>query len=341
VGSFGQTPTNFKPPHRLLLGGNTTRILTATNGQSVVRRLITSPKLKDMMVGKQLEQAISTYSVKIADGARVPVEVTDGLRVLGAPIGSSEFAFQFMSKILDQAISDSNKLLSNLEDIQTMTRLFSSCTVHKITHLFSSDVFHAPMQSMPSLFYLWESRLCDQFNSMIDNFLSKLTNLDSLPPHAHIIASMSINQGGLGLRNPRGNAITTYMTSSKRCLQYAFEGVWLGRDKPRPILPESITSLYTPWETDACRSWTIFRKFLPTFSTMACADATSPSDYIFKASLNGSSEKAKEVSSKMMKKNVLFNEHVTPLHIRQALPSVLDKRHVVPSGFMLLHFLAE
>jgi hypothetical protein len=28
----------------------------------------------------------------------------------------------------------------------------------------------------------------------------------------------------------------------------------------------------------------------------------------------------------MMKKNVLFNEHFTPLHIRQALPSVLDKR---------------
>jgi hypothetical protein len=48
------------------------------------------------MIGKQLEQAISTYSVKIADGARVPVEVTDGLRVLGAPIGSSEFAFQFI-----------------------------------------------------------------------------------------------------------------------------------------------------------------------------------------------------------------------------------------------------
>jgi hypothetical protein len=28
----------------------------------------------------------------------------------------------------------------------------------------------------------------------------------------------------------------------------------------------------------------------------------------------------------MMKKNVLFNEHVTPVHIRSVLPSVLDKR---------------
>jgi hypothetical protein len=150
---------------------------------------------------------------------------------------------------------------------------------------------------------------------MVDNFISNLTNLETLPPHAHIIASMSINQGRLGLQNPRGNAITSYMTSSKRCLQYAFEGVWLGRDKPHPMLPTSITSLYSSWETDTCRSWTIFR---------ACAEAETPSDYIFKASLNGSKEKVKEFSSVMMKKSVLFNEHFTPLHIRQALPSVLD-----------------
>jgi hypothetical protein len=255
-------------PLGAVLNTEKTRILTATNGESVVRRLIASPNLKDMMIGKQLEQAISTYSVKMVDGYPSPVEVTDSLRVLGARIGSSDFAFQFMSKILEQAISDSNKLLTNLEDIQTIMGLFSSCTVHKITHLFSSDVFHAPLESMSNLFYLWESKLCDQFNLMIDNFISKLTNLETLPPHAHIIASMSINQGGLGLQNPRGNAITTYMTSSKRCLQYTFEGVWLGRDKPRPLLPQSITSLYTPWKTDACRTWTIFRKFLPTFSTM-------------------------------------------------------------------------
>jgi hypothetical protein len=137
---------------------------------------------------------------------------------------------------------------------------------------------------------------------MVDNFLSNLTNLETLPPHAHIIASMSINQGGLGLQNPRGNAITSYMTSSKRCLQYAFEGVWLGRDKPRPMLPTSITSLYRGWETDTCRSWTMFRRYLPTFAEMTCAEAELPSDYIFKASLNGSREKAKEFSSAMMKK---------------------------------------
>ena len=59
---------------------------------------------------------------------------------------------------------------------------------------------------------------------------------------------------------------------------------------------------------------------------MCLSDPTSPADYIFKASLNGSREKAKEFSSRMIKKNVLFNEHITPYHISTALPSVLDTR---------------
>jgi hypothetical protein len=55
------------------------------------------------------------------------------------------------------------------------------------------------------------------------------------------------------------------------------------------------------------------------------ADASDDTDYIFKASLNGSREKLKEHSSRMMKKNVLFNEDVTPAHIRSVLPSVLEE----------------
>lgn len=63
-----------------------------------------------------------------------------------APIGLADFVFQFMSKILDQAIADSHKLLTNPEDIQTMTRLFSSCTVHKITHLFRFRLASLPLK---------------------------------------------------------------------------------------------------------------------------------------------------------------------------------------------------
>jgi hypothetical protein len=231
-----------------------------------------------------------------------------------------------MQQILNNAINDSQKLLSGPDDIQTMMRLFSTCTVHKITHLFGSDIFHAPAETMPQLFYLWESNLCNNFTQMVENFICQLTSTDHLPPRSSLISTLTVNQGGLGLQHPRANAITAYMTSSKRCLQYAFEGVWLGRDKPRPLLPPSITSLYSSWQTDPAKSWSIFRQYLPTFTSISIADAAKDTDYIFKASLNGSREKMKEYSSRMMKKNVLFDERVTPAHIRSVLPSVLDRR---------------
>ena len=114
--------------------------------------------------------------------------------------------------------------------------------------------------------------------------------------------------------------------SSKRCLQYTHEGVWLGPNKPRPMLPNSITSLYTNWQSDNNRTWHIFRKYLPKYSEICFKDGKSDSDFIFKASLNGSREKAKEFSSKIMISQVLLNENITPSTIREVLPSILDKR---------------
>jgi hypothetical protein len=313
-------------PLGAVLNTEKTRILTTTTGSSLVTKLLLHPQMRMNMRGKLLEQAISKYSVKLVNGNPTPVEVTDGLHVLGAPIGSTTFAQDFMQTILNNAINDSQKLLSGLDDSQTMMRLFSTCTVHKITHLFGSDVFHAPVETMPQLFYLWESNLCNNFTQMVENFICQLTSTEHLPPHSSLISTLTVNQGGLGLQHPRANAITAYMTSSKRCLQYAFEGVWLGRDKPRPLLPPSITSLYSSWQTDSAKSWSIFRQYLPTFTSISIADAAKDTDYIFKASLNGSREKMKEYSSRMMKKNVLFDERVTPAHIRSVLPSVLDRR---------------
>ena len=245
---FLQRFVELATPLGAILNTEKTRILTSTSGSSIVDKLIGSNKLKHTMRGTSLKQTIEKYSTKIVNGERVPVEVTDGLRVLGAPIGSPTFCKTFINDILKRAINDSNKLLSSLEDVQTMVRLFSVCTVHKTTHLFSSDVFNSPIQDLPNHFYLWDSSFADNFTQMVDSFISQVTHQEKLPPHSLIISNLSINQGGLGIQHPRGNAITSYMMSSKRCLQYTHEGVWLGPNKPRPMLPNSITSLYTNWQ---------------------------------------------------------------------------------------------
>jgi hypothetical protein len=128
------------------------------------------------------------------------------------------------------------------------------------------------------------------------------------------MANISIKEGGLGIQNPRTNAINVYMTTSKRCLQYAQEGVWLGFNKTRPQFPPAIKSLYDDWDSSKSRSWIIFRKYLDTFNNVPVNLPESPTDYIYKASLNGSREKIKQFSSQQVKKQVLFNKAITPPH---------------------------
>ena len=309
-----------------VLNTEKTRILTATNGVKTTERLLQHPSLSMNMAGKMLQRTIAKYSTEKVDGETKPVEVTTGLRVLGAPIGSAQFCKEFMLETMKKAKKDSEALLEHLEDAQTILRLYSVCTVHKLTHLFSSDVLNAPTDKLPPHYYLWDSDLSEEFSKMTENMLCSITGNHSLPAHAHIIANMSIAQGGLGLQHPRANAITAYMMSTKRSLQYAQQGVWLGFNKDSFPLPTQITSLYNDWETSDRKSWIIFRKYLPTFADVCFQHADSPNDFIYKASLNGAREKAKDFSSRPMKETVLFNELLTPKDIQIALPGALDKR---------------
>jgi hypothetical protein len=87
------------------------------------------------------------------------------------------------------------------------------------------------------------------------------------------------------------------MTTSKPCLQYAHDGVWLSYNKTRPQFPSAIKLLYDDWESFINWSWTIFCKYLPTFNETSIYQPDSHTNYIYKASLNGSQEKMKEYSS--------------------------------------------
>ena len=67
-----------------VLNTEKTRILTSTNGVKTTEALLNHPQLSFNMRGKMLQSAVATYSTKTVDGETKPVEVTDGLRVLGA-----------------------------------------------------------------------------------------------------------------------------------------------------------------------------------------------------------------------------------------------------------------
>jgi hypothetical protein len=158
-----------------------------------------------------------------------------------------------------------------------------------------------------------------QFDNTTAELIAHVTNSTNLPPHAQLMADISIKEGGLGIQNPQTNAINAYMTTSKRCLQYSQEGVWLGFNKNRPQFPPAIQLLFNDWDSSSNRSWVIFNKYHHTFNNISFHQPESPTDYIYKASLNGSREKIKEHSSRQIKTKVLFNKSITPPHIHPIL----------------------
>ena len=320
--------TELATPLGAVLNTDKTRILTSTTGTPLTETLRNTGELHHMCRGETLKRTISQYSTKKNDdGSRSAVEVTDGLRVLGTPIGSINFCSTFLQSALDRARLDSTKLLNNLEDLQTILRIYSTCTAHKITHLFGCDVYNTDFDDLPNAFYLWNSNLTTQFNDMTSSLIANVVNTTTLPPHAQLMSSISIKQGGLGIQNPRSNAIISFMSTSKRCLQYCNQGVWLGFNRPRPLLPTSIRLLYQDWESSDNRSWQIFRKYLPVFNSIATKGRhESPTDYIYKSSLNGARDKAKEYASRHIRNTILPNPSITPPEILPILPALLDKR---------------
>ena len=63
--------------------------MTTTTGTSLIERLRNHHNKGKQLLGQQLATTIGTFSTTKVNGLSVPVEVMDGLRVLGAPIGSS------------------------------------------------------------------------------------------------------------------------------------------------------------------------------------------------------------------------------------------------------------
>lgn len=196
------------------------------------------------------------------DGSSARYEEVNGLRVLGSLVGNTIFCCDFLDKKMKEAAKDSTKITSCLSDLQTMTRLFSVCTVHKMTHLFDSDVLSSPIEDLPNRYYIWESPMSIEFDAMINDFLCSITNKPQLPDHTNIISTMSTSQGGLGLQHPRSNAIAAFMMTTKRCLQFSQDGVWLGYNNLRVVLNHPITCLYSNWSTTTLQTMTTFRRYM-------------------------------------------------------------------------------
>ena len=281
-----------------------TRIMTATNGQSVRDKLLKSWQPGKKLLGTSLAEAIKAFSTVLEnkgtpDEVRLPYEECNGLRVLGVPIGSQQFCRTYIKATMEKAIKESKKILEGLEDRQTMLQIFKTCTAHKLTHLFVADVLAGDESQLPNNWHLWSSDMADQFTEMSNTFLAKLTDRTSLPDHSQLISNISTTKGGIGLQHPRCTAIPALILTLRCCLEYTHQGVWIGRTEEPVPLPRNITSLYENWKSSQHSCFRIFNKYIDQILQVCVSDSmdNSMTHFLYRSSPNTCKERLKDEAS--------------------------------------------
>jgi hypothetical protein len=176
-----------------ILNKEKTRIMATTTGTSLLACMKQGASMRQLMTTLALERAIGTYSTNKNDaGTSIPHEATDGLRVLGAPIGLAEFCNNLIKKAIARTQSNAVKLITNLDDLQTMLHLYSVCTVHRITHLFGHAVYNTPLQEFPTNYWLWDSLMTTKFGNMTADLIAHVTNLTTPFPVKRVASEFKI-----------------------------------------------------------------------------------------------------------------------------------------------------
>ena len=276
-----------------------TRIMTATNGESVRDKLLRSWMPGKQMLGQSLKKAIEEFSTELKNEVRTPYEECKGLRVLGVPIGSQKYCQDFIMGRMKKAIEASKSILEGLEDRQTMLQVFKACTVHKMTHLFAADVLNCDESKLPNNWHLWSSDMSDQFTIMIRDFLASLTDRTSIPDHSLLISNMSTNKGGVGLQHPRCTAIPSLILTLKRCIEYTNQGVWIGRTEDPVKLPRNVTILYENWQSSNHKCFRIFSKYIHSIVSVCVSDSVDNdmTHFLYRSSPNTCKDRIKDEAS--------------------------------------------
>jgi hypothetical protein len=132
-----------------------TRILTSCNGLSPVQAIMdANPGL-----GRSITNTIAIFSNKSDPSNPTttrPVELTEGCRLLGHPVGSAKFASDFFDKYTSTVTKCIASLSESFSDQHTKLCIFLSCLLQKIPHLLFSDICTtSPMCRMVVSGLLW------------------------------------------------------------------------------------------------------------------------------------------------------------------------------------------
>jgi len=127
--------------------------------------------------------------------------------------------------------------------------------------------------------------------------------METTPRYSQLISQMAVAKGGLGIQHPRSNAIPMMILATKRLIQYAAEGIYLGPTVPQHKLPSTITNIYKNWKTSPSKIFRFSRKYQEDICNVCVSEQVDNHMYFFmeKSSLNTRRKKNQYISSGLAK----------------------------------------
>ena len=311
-----------------------TRILTSCNGTSPIDDITAL----DATLGASISHTIAKFSNKpnpTDQTQTIPVELTDGCRLLGHPIGSASFASKFFTTCTDAVAASISSLSASISDPHTKLRLFSTCLIQKIPHLLSSDImYHLPHDDPDPQWEAWNGPLTRTTDHIITSFMSSLLDSDEIPDYAIHISQLGLSAGGLGILCPRLRAAPDFVLTMTSVCRRATAGFSFHKSLVPHTLHSSLRDLFTIASNPSSLFLRRLHCLLPHFASIATAP-TTPEASRLDALLHSTSQKsARDRINKYTTSylhNATHHEFATnaPEHLH-LLPSLLSPQTSYP-----------
>jgi len=238
------------PPLGCVLKEQKCKILTSTNKISPLPLLSQQHK-------EDLLYALNTYC-----GGTEYGEVTDGMRILGHPIGHKDFVTTYQNKTIQKIRSTVTSLKSLVKDPQISVSIYKYSLQHYAKHLLFTDVLHSP--TLSHAYKHHRTNFTTTVDSITKTYISQIlgdpdSTSTSIPEHAWCIASTPTGLGGLGFSDLSTIAIKSYVIPLAKSIRAAQHGL-----APTPIsspnveqvnntitLPKPISYSFRSWKTSS------------------------------------------------------------------------------------------
>ena len=169
---------------------------------------------------------------------------------------------------------------------------------------------------------------------MLNEFLQELMGVHSIPAHSHILSTLSLSNGGLGLQHPRLAAIPSFMLTIKRAINFAIKGVHLPFTPSAIQLPASLTNLYSNWDSECstCRTFQAFQLYLPSITATIINDDPTATDSLSRADFDKFLHRTSFPWARETLRHHASEQYL--IHLLESSPD--DVLHAIP-GMLLQH----